>query len=82
MIIRHPRHPNHLSQDLDSISRTFLEQFVLVIEPRFIVDHSPPLLGSNSCLENLNAMADEYTHSMLVTDVDFDVHAPSPILTA
>ena len=30
MIIRHPRHPNHLSQDLDSISRTFLEQFALV----------------------------------------------------
>ena len=30
MIIRHPRHPNHLSQDLNSISRTFLEQFALV----------------------------------------------------
>ena len=30
MIISHPRHPNHLSQDLDSISRTFLEQFALV----------------------------------------------------
>ena len=30
MIIRHPCHPNHLSQDPDSISRTFLEQFVLV----------------------------------------------------
>ena len=30
MIIHHPRHPNHLSQDLDSISRTFLEQFALV----------------------------------------------------
>ena len=28
--IRHPRHPNHLSQDLDWISRTFLEQFALV----------------------------------------------------
>ena len=26
----YPRHPNHLSQDLDSISRTFLEQFALV----------------------------------------------------
>ena len=25
-----PRHPNHLSQDPDSISRTFLEQFDLV----------------------------------------------------
>ena len=30
MIIRRPRHPNHLSQDPDSISQTFLEQFVLV----------------------------------------------------
>ena len=30
MIIRHPSHHNHLSQDLDSISRTFLEQFALV----------------------------------------------------
>ena len=30
MIIRQPRHPNHLSQDPDSISLTFLEQFVLV----------------------------------------------------
>ena len=30
MIIRHPQHPNHLSQDLDSISRTFLEHFALV----------------------------------------------------
>ena len=30
MIICHPRHPNHLFQDLDSISRTFLEQFALV----------------------------------------------------
>ena len=30
MIIRHPHHPIHLSQDLDSISRTFLEQFALV----------------------------------------------------
>ena len=26
-----PRHPNHLSQDPDSISRTFLEQFALVL---------------------------------------------------
>ena len=25
-----PRHPNHLSKDPDSISRTFLEQFALV----------------------------------------------------
>ena len=31
MIIRHPRHPNHLSQDPDSISRTFLEQFAPVL---------------------------------------------------
>ena len=31
MIIRHPRHPNHLSQDPDSILQTFLEQFVLVL---------------------------------------------------
>ena len=31
MIICHPRHPNHLSQDPDSISRTFLEQFALVL---------------------------------------------------
>ena len=31
MIIRHPRHLSHLSQDPDSISRTFLEQFALVI---------------------------------------------------
>ena len=31
MIVCHPRHPNHLSQDPDSISRTFLEQFVLVL---------------------------------------------------
>ena len=30
MIIRHPRHPSHLCQDPDSISQTFLEQFVLV----------------------------------------------------
>ena len=30
MITRHPRHPNHLSQDPDLISQTFLEQFVLV----------------------------------------------------
>ena len=30
MIICYPRHPNHLSQDLDSILRTFLEQFALV----------------------------------------------------
>ena len=31
MIIRHPLHPSHLSQDTDSISRAFLEQFVLVV---------------------------------------------------
>ena len=30
IIIWHPHHPNHLSQDLNSISRTFLEQFALV----------------------------------------------------
>ena len=30
MITHNPRHPNHLSQDPDSILRTFLEQFVLV----------------------------------------------------
>ena len=30
MIIRHPRHPSHLCQDPNSISRTFLEQLVLV----------------------------------------------------
>ena len=30
MIIRHPRHPNYLSQDLNSVLRTFLEQFALV----------------------------------------------------
>ena len=30
MIIRPPRYPNHLSQDPNSISRTFLEQFALV----------------------------------------------------
>ena len=30
MIIRHPHYPNHLSQDPDSISRTFLEQFDIV----------------------------------------------------
>ena len=30
MIIRHPRHPNHFSQNADSILRTFPEQFVLV----------------------------------------------------
>ena len=27
---RHPHHPSHLCQDTDSISRTFLELFVLV----------------------------------------------------
>ena len=31
MIICHPRHPNHLSQDLDSTSWSFLEQFALVV---------------------------------------------------
>ena len=30
IIIHHPRHPTHLCQDTDSISRTFQEQFVLV----------------------------------------------------
>ena len=30
MIIRHPRHPSHLCQDPNSISRTFLEQLVLI----------------------------------------------------
>ena len=30
MIICHPRHPNHLSQDLNSILWTFLEQFAVV----------------------------------------------------
>ena len=30
MIIRLPRHPNYLSQDPESISRIFLEQFALV----------------------------------------------------
>ena len=30
MIIPHPCHPNHLFQDPDPISRTFLEQFALV----------------------------------------------------
>ena len=30
MITRHPCHPNPLTQDPDSISRTFLEQFDLV----------------------------------------------------
>ena len=32
MIILHPRHPNHLSKDPDSISRTLLEQFAFVDE--------------------------------------------------
>ena len=61
-----------------------LQRHPVFIGTRFIVDHihRPPLLGGNPCLENLNAMADEYTHSMLVTDVDFDVHAPLPILMA
>ena len=31
MIIRYPCHPNHLSQDPDSISQTFLEQFAPVL---------------------------------------------------
>ena len=31
MIICHPRHSNHLSQDPDSTSWTFLEQFALVV---------------------------------------------------
>ena len=31
MITRHPRHPNHLSQDPDLISQTFLEQFAPVL---------------------------------------------------
>ena len=30
MIIRHPCHPSHLCQDPNSISRTFLEQLVIV----------------------------------------------------
>ena len=34
MIFRHPSHPNHLSQDLDSILRTFLERFALVFGPK------------------------------------------------
>ena len=37
MIIRQPRHPSHLCQGPDSISRTFLEQFVLVFN--FLLSH-------------------------------------------
>ena len=36
MIILHPRHSNHLCQDPDSISQTFLEQFVLVNKVRAV----------------------------------------------
>ena len=42
---RHPRHPNHLSQDKDSLSRTFLEQFALVHIFHFRVD---PCLTCNT----------------------------------
>ena len=34
MIIGLPRHPNYLSQDPESNSRTFLEQFALVGDNR------------------------------------------------
>ena len=40
MIVRHPSHPSHLCKDPDSISRTLLEQFVLV--GNMSVDHPPP----------------------------------------
>ena len=71
MIIRHPCHPNHLTQDLNSISRTFLEQFALVsrsgrgciLDSVFIfcitgcrLNTSKPSLTSNLC----------YTHSFTV----------------
>ena len=41
MIICHPRHPNHLSQDLNSILWTFLEQFAVVF--LFLLCSSSPL---------------------------------------
>ena len=40
MIICHPRHPNHLSQDPDSILRTFLEKLVLVLFQYFPYDRA------------------------------------------
>ena len=41
MIIRHPRHPSHLCKVPVSISRSFLEQFVLVLFVRLYVTWLP-----------------------------------------
>ena len=63
LIIPQPCHPSHLCQDPDSISRTFLKQFVLVVLQIFLTSHvksksyelqlyikSHPFPGKTNCL--------------------------------
>ena len=41
--LSHPRHPSHLCQDPDSISCTFLEQFVLAFQTA--ISHQYPIVN-------------------------------------
>ena len=56
MIISHPRYPSQLCQDPDSISWTFLEQFVLVkiIQQLFLNNGSITILGWKTIFIDVN----------------------------
>ena len=78
MIFCHTRHPSHLCQDPDSLSRTFLEQGVLVIflahsaAVELIWKSVPQTLGLGTCthvrlLFNLKSLVKTYLYVIRTT---------------
>ena len=66
-IIRNPRHPSHLSQDPDSIFRTFLEQFVLVLSiSKYHFVWLAPGSGRNTKLESKMMLLTSYVVTLIV----------------
>ena len=62
MVICHPHHPSHLYKDPDSISRTFLEQFVLVLlaEKKSLLNSGEEIMFRTSMLDDPSVL-DEYS---------------------
>ena len=60
MIICHPCHPSHLSQDQDWISRTFLEQVVLVVAAQILSLCLKWYLPSDTLLAGNQYLCDEW----------------------
>ena len=60
MIICHPPHPSHLSQDQDWISRTFLEQVVLVVAAQILSLCLKWYLPSDTLLAGNQYLCDEW----------------------